>query len=29
MLLQIPDVLDAGQVARCREALDGAHWADW
>ena len=28
MLLQIPDVLDAGQVARCREALDGAHWAD-
>ena len=28
MLLQIPDVLDAGQVARCREALDAAQWAD-
>ena len=28
MLLQIPDVLDAAQVARCREALDAARWAD-
>jgi PKHD-type hydroxylase len=28
MLLQIPDVLDAAQIARCRERLDAADWAD-
>lgn len=28
MLLQIPDILDAAQVARCREALAAADWAD-
>jgi PKHD-type hydroxylase len=28
MLLQIPDVLDAGQVAACRAALDAADWVD-
>ena len=28
MLLQIPDLLDAAQLARCREALDAADWAD-
>ena len=28
MLLQIPDVLDASQVAQCRQALATADWAD-
>ena len=28
MLLQIPDVLDASQVTRCRDALAAADWAD-
>ena len=28
MLLQIPQVLTAEQVAHCRQALDGAEWAD-
>ena len=28
MLLQIPDLLDAAQLARCREVLDAADWAD-
>jgi PKHD-type hydroxylase len=28
MLLQIPNVLSAEQVARCRHALDTADWAD-
>lgn len=28
MLLQIPDVLDTEQVARCRQALDATQWAD-
>lgn len=28
MLLQIPQVLTAEQVAQCRQALDGADWAD-
>ena len=28
MLLQIPKVLDAGQVAHCREALERAEWVD-
>ena len=28
MLLQIPDVLDASQVDRCRRALDVAEWKD-
>lgn len=28
MLLQIPDVLTAGQVAQCRQALDKADWID-
>ena len=28
MLLQIPDVLDAAQLARCRDALATADWAD-
>ena len=28
MLLQVPDVLTAEQVAHCRKALDAADWAD-
>lgn len=28
MLLQVPQVLDAAQVAHCRQALDAADWAD-
>jgi PKHD-type hydroxylase len=28
MLLQIPEVLSAEQVAHCRQALDAADWAD-
>ena len=28
MLLQIPDVLDASQVTRCRDSLAAADWAD-
>ena len=28
MLLQIPDVLTAEQVARCRDSLDATQWAD-
>jgi len=28
MLLQIPDVLTAEQVARCRELLEAANWVD-
>ena len=28
MLLQILDLLDAAQLARCREVLDAADWAD-
>ena len=28
MLLQIPDVLSAGQVAHCRGLLDAAEWVD-
>jgi PKHD-type hydroxylase len=28
MLLQVPKVLDADQVARCRRMLDAADWAD-
>jgi PKHD-type hydroxylase len=28
MLLQIPQLLDADQVAHCRRALDAADWAD-
>ena len=28
MLLQIPTVLDAGQVAECRKALETAEWTD-
>ena len=28
MLLQIPQVLTVEQVAQCRQALDGADWAD-
>lgn len=28
MLLQIPDVLTAEQVSRCRELLEGADWVD-
>ncbi len=28
MLLQVPDVLTAAEVARCREALDAAEWVD-
>jgi len=28
MLLQVPDVLTAEQVAQCRKALDAADWAD-
>ena len=28
MLLQVPDVLTAAQVAQCRQALDAADWAD-
>src|SRR5580704_4990380 len=28
MLLQIPNVLDAGQVGECRKALETAEWTD-
>jgi PKHD-type hydroxylase len=28
MLLQLPDILSAGQVADCRAELDGAEWTD-
>ena len=28
MLLQVPKVLDADQVAQCRRMLDDADWAD-
>ena len=28
MLLQVPKVLDADQVAQCRRRLDEADWAD-
>ena len=28
MLLQVPDVLTAAEVARCREALNAAEWVD-
>ena len=28
MLLQLPAILDADELARCRAALDGADWAD-
>ena len=28
MLLQVPDVLTAAEIAQCREALDAAEWVD-
>ena len=28
MLLHIPDILTADQVAHCRQSLDGADWVD-
>ena len=28
MLLQIPNVLSAAQIAECRKALEGAAWSD-